>query len=217
MHKLIVITACLMLMSGAHGAVIFSQAPTINLGSGSDIDLNFLSAAGFSIAADDTVRSVNWLGLYVLSGGGSVPLTDNFTINFYSDSAGPDSLLQSFALGSLFGGRTDTGLPGFGINDSTVYDYVADLGTGFVLQAGINYWISIVNDTTSDPNAGWLWGMSTTMADPYVFSTDQGNSWTPSSRSQNMILDNANVPVPATVWLFGSALGLLGWLRRKTG
>jgi hypothetical protein len=25
------------------------------------------------------------------------------------------------------------------------------------------------------------------------------------------------VPVPATIWLFGSALGLLGWLRRKTG
>jgi hypothetical protein len=24
------------------------------------------------------------------------------------------------------------------------------------------------------------------------------------------------VPIPATVWLFGSALGLLGWMRRKT-
>ncbi|MDP7419757.1 MAG: hypothetical protein QF483_07725, partial [Gammaproteobacteria bacterium] len=24
------------------------------------------------------------------------------------------------------------------------------------------------------------------------------------------------VPIPATVWLFGSALGLLGWIRRKT-
>jgi len=25
----------------------------------------------------------------------------------------------------------------------------------------------------------------------------------------------AAVPIPATVWLFGSALGLLGWMRRR--
>ena len=25
----------------------------------------------------------------------------------------------------------------------------------------------------------------------------------------------AAVPIPATAWLFGSALGILGWIRRK--
>jgi hypothetical protein len=24
------------------------------------------------------------------------------------------------------------------------------------------------------------------------------------------------IPVPAAVWLFGSALGMLGWMRRRT-
>lgn len=30
-----------------------------------------------------------------------------------------------------------------------------------------------------------------------------------------MTFQVAPVPVPAGVWLFGSALGLLGWMRRK--
>jgi len=29
-------------------------------------------------------------------------------------------------------------------------------------------------------------------------------------------LDSAAIPVPAAVWLFGSSLGLLGWLRRRS-
>ena len=30
-----------------------------------------------------------------------------------------------------------------------------------------------------------------------------------------LVVEFVPVPVPATVWLFGSALGLLGWMRRK--
>jgi hypothetical protein len=32
---------------------------------------------------------------------------------------------------------------------------------------------------------------------------------------ENVRMDVQVVPVPAAVWLFGSALGLLGWMRRK--
>ena len=31
----------------------------------------------------------------------------------------------------------------------------------------------------------------------------------------NVSIDTAVIPVPAAVWLFGSALGLLGWVRRR--
>ncbi|MGI9289663.1 MAG: VPLPA-CTERM sorting domain-containing protein [Gammaproteobacteria bacterium] len=37
----------------------------------------------------------------------------------------------------------------------------------------------------------------------------------PDSLRMNLLVANSTVPVPAAVWLFGSALGLLGWKRRK--
>jgi hypothetical protein len=32
----------------------------------------------------------------------------------------------------------------------------------------------------------------------------------------NVSIETQVVPVPAAVWLFGSALGLLGWIRRRS-
>ena len=79
---------------------------------------------------------------------------------------------------------------------------------------------------TEDSN---LWGFNTTnlFCDPALLITCTADE------SIYVILDNAfsgnfngnfkstgfavtTVPVPAAVWLFGSALGLLGWIRRRT-
>ncbi|MCC7258476.1 MAG: hypothetical protein IT486_08885 [Gammaproteobacteria bacterium] len=49
------------------------------------------------------------------------------------------------------------------------------------------------------------------------FATENlgGNAWAGVLRVKANVTSVAVVPVPAAVWLFGSALGLLGWLRRK--
>jgi hypothetical protein len=30
-----------------------------------------------------------------------------------------------------------------------------------------------------------------------------------------LVINPSIIPIPAAVWLFGSALGLLGWMRRE--
>ncbi|WKZ12794.1 MAG: VPLPA-CTERM sorting domain-containing protein [Gammaproteobacteria bacterium] len=39
--------------------------------------------------------------------------------------------------------------------------------------------------------------------------------WTAAGGTAGLQMNFAIVPVPAAVWLFGSALGLLGWIRRR--
>ena len=54
---------------------------------------------------------------------------------------------------------------------------------------------------------------------------DPGDLWLNFGENDNLyigqelnwaVFEPAPIPVPAAVWLFGSALGVLGWLRRKS-
>ena len=41
-------------------------------------------------------------------------------------------------------------------------------------------------------------------------------SFTQAAPNQISVGNSSVVPVPAAVWLFGSALGVMGWVRRKS-
>jgi hypothetical protein len=76
-----------------------------------------------------------------------------------------------------------------------------------------NFRIATINLTTKSPPLGSLPAVgSTSMLDitgSQFFSDTEQLSPTIGTASISV------VPVPAAVWLFGSALGLMGWLRRK--
>jgi hypothetical protein len=82
-----------------------------------------------------------------------------------------------------------------------------------ILQGPPNFltdqWQTYTFNTVLGPDAGG--GVS------LLFKADCGAA--PNCRLtaliDNVTIDTTVVPVPAAVWLFGSALGLLGWVRRK--
>lgn len=178
--------------------------------------------------SDDTVLSVTWRGLYAQSSptDGNPPntplSTDDFTIRFYIEAGDglPGSLLQSFSVGNP-ATRIDTGLDS---GSSDIYQYTANLDAGISLLAGVNYWISIVADTTADLNDDWFWvgcitcegGVRPPLGASATFNETFQPDWVGNRAEYHFQLSNAAaVPVPAAVWLFGSALAGLGWLRRK--
>jgi hypothetical protein len=155
-----------------------------------------------------------------------------FNTNYTNDATSDEGYAPTTTNGSDGGWRDGGGAP---VSEMGYMFYVnlANLGVcepnlgACVTQAGwglteTSFFINLAKDDfTNDYWTGTPNG--TNKAGYFNFKSGfQGRADTDTATSPDQLYawavrdgDVAAVPVPAAVWLFGSALGLLGWMRRK--
>jgi hypothetical protein len=82
----------------------------------------------------------------------------------------------------------------------------------FFLDPNTTYWIGF--DTANDSSLGWIYNQD--ISQRGTMARRVNGSWTQLPNAIVPALRITAVPVPAAVWLFGSALGVLGWAKKKT-
>ena len=160
------------------------------------------NADDFILGTDQQINGVMWTGAYF---NDDLLADDTFTIRFFNDDGTNMSPavvpLAEFSLDSV--NRFDTGIDVFG---SDVYQYETTFQEPFEADAGILYWISIMNDTPSDSDA-WAWvdgglGNSAFRSfDSVLWNSDPGNT---NELDFKLV---ATIPEPGSISLFLSMLG----------
>jgi uncharacterized repeat protein (TIGR01451 family) len=180
------VPAAWMASFAAHGAQIYDNGSCcIANALFSDEETSIWQADDVAISAATTLGGVRFFGLYADPSGSaitnSVPATDAFTLRVFADDAGqPGALVGS---STLSGPRSDTGTT---IGNSAVHWYRYDLALDTPISVGIGtYWVAIVNDTTTDTDDDWAWGV--TNGDPqHAWSQDAGATWEDTGRDGNL-------------------------------
>lgn len=161
----------------------------------------------FTPQQSGAVSNITWQG--------SVQLNSGFTIKVLSplpktpDTVAPSKVVAMIQVTGKAGQAADA-------MGNGLYDFHVDLTNSFHLTAGQIYWISIY----STGNRDWTWSNGSGGNNSAMnFILGGSNQWHALGADRVFFLNGTTipaVPVPSTVWLFGSGLiGLLSLISRK--
>ena len=190
--------------------VVFDNGADAHTMNASDSALPNLVADDFLLQPGANVVSrILWTGVYASGNTPSAP--DDFTIEIFADDAGaPDAgpPVHTLSVGQPL--RTDTG-EDLGAFD--VYGYSADIAP-LVLSPGIAWWLSIVNDTGTDPDDFWFWTGEGKIGNAHERTSDQF-PWTEAFLFAGDFQLMSEVSEPAVLGLLGLGLAGFAVARRR--
>lgn len=175
-------------------------------------------ADDFALSQGIILDSISWYGRY---GDASViaPNPTDFSIRFFGDNAGTPEMspFQTLSISATPVNSGSSYTPLTGAQNIPWYFYTASLPA---LSLGADtYWLSILEDdaaTTLSGSTQWLWADSGTFG-LRSFRNNDSDTWNTSTDVDHAFsLSGREIPVPAAVWLFGTALiGLVGFGKRR--
>jgi hypothetical protein len=178
--------------------VIFDNGITAANSFVSDIDFPMFVADDFTLnPGANIVTDVHWTGLYFDT---NTPLTDTFTIQFFTDVGGSPALAPFLSL-AVSPTRTDTGTD---LTGSDLFAYDVNIAP-VAFTPNTTFWISIFNDTTNDTDDNWFWGMVDQAGNSFNRESDSA-PWEAQNNGQEFQLTGI-VPQSSALALY--ALGIV--------
>ncbi len=145
------------------GDVLFSDESDVGFALHSDQDVDggvaIERAESVMLADDGVIEHVRFWGGYLSNGigVGVTPSIDRFELRVFADAGGLPAETPLFVIPLTQKTRTLSGATDTTFNAVVEFEYTAELEIGLLLQGGVTYWVSIVNDTTDSPGSVWGW------------------------------------------------------------